>query len=157
MKLKRIPWNWLVGLSLLFGFLAFSMLREWEAVQFYFPRMLILPTADSIGHRYLDAVINNDLQAALALTNGTATCKESMTRSFNDSAEQFAGMQLDWVGVRVTYFPDEPGSELVHVVFQERFYDDDGSHLKNHGDAALKTNYSPFGGRHTCGRSRFIE
>ena len=106
---------WIVGFR--FGLIGFALLGFIYmilccAVSIFAPRMLGIPSTETLAQSYLDAVIHGNLDAAAALANaGDRICKNLMQQSARRDIQLLKGAEVRNVQIEVQ--PGEGSSESV--------------------------------------------
>lgn len=127
------------------------------------PASFIQPGIYDISQQYIDAVVANDIDNAIALTNGSSSCQEQMRATFNLVEKEIeerhgAGWRdqnLDDVIVSSVHVILEPErNELISIMV---FKAGENFNSTPYIITSLRANYPLVGKRYTCGSGLILQ
>ena len=135
----------IITITITLGFILLNVIHHHHIL----PRFLIKPSIDSIAEKFVEAIVGNDKQLALTLTENSKSCQGNMLRSLDKLISDSEGFNIkdSNISLNAYAFDNKPEDEYVHILVP--FYNPKGS--DDGLNFTIVTTYSVLGRRYTCG------
>lgn len=141
-----------IGMAMLVGVSVVALTLSLVCGLFFYLSFVSYPSTKAIGQRYLAAVINENLTAAIDLARSKEECRAALQEAALEDIKEFGGAEVRNVSIDLKY-SDGSDNEIQFAVVEFE-YNRPGHAGWQSVSMRLFTDHDVPGFRYMCGRSR---